>query len=110
MASLDPVAINMHQLVVQAMMFRLNQAKPTLPDTITIPRDVFDQLLSVAEGASRASGLPAEPIALEYRSGTWHATVSSPLLGTVRAAGRTVLEVLARVRLEWGYEADRRIS
>ena len=54
----DAHALNWHTVFTDAVKFRLQPAKPSSPNTITITREVFDRLLAVVDAACRAADVP----------------------------------------------------
>lgn len=110
MVSGNQPTTSLSQLVVRGLMCRLHAGDPSSVDDITMPRELFDQLLAALSGATEACQLPAEPTVLKHVEGKWRATITSAVLGELTSEGRTVLEALARARREWDKEVERRIA
>lgn len=80
-----------------AVMFRSKEASPADGPTITISRGVFDDLVSVAHLASKATvqHLQGEVANISLNDGQFIAKFEHPLTGTQTGVGKTLLQALA---------------
>src|SRR4051794_7157037 len=103
MASIDPYSLNLHDLFIKAVMFRLKQADPNCDDSITISQTVFDQLVSVLDAFKQLSSAP-EALTLEatVKEGTYSVRLKSDILGEIVAQGRTLPEAIINAKRKMG--------
>ena len=108
MTTPDPYEGNIMDLTVKAMMFRLNPADPSSPDSITISKDVFNRLLSIADSAFHA-GKPSnfgQSLTATMSEGIYTVCVDGGQFGKFTAEGRTLLEAIVLAHRAYGAKLE----
>jgi hypothetical protein len=90
-------------------MHTLYSADPAAQDTITITREVFNRLVAVVDAASMAASVQPgyEELVAREQDGKHIVTLRSKMFGTFEADGRTLLEAIAKAKLEIGRAVER---
>ncbi|MCW5581468.1 MAG: hypothetical protein KIS72_09015, partial [Luteimonas sp.] len=104
MAHPDPFELNILDVTTQAMMFRLNPADPTSPESITISRNIFDMLLAIAESAYQASNPHPFGNSLQAtKTGEiFSVAIDGGQFGKFTGGGRTLLEAVIAAHHAYG--------
>lgn len=111
MAQSDIHGVGLGDLFTRACMHRVNQAEPGRADTITISREVFDQLVDVVHEVTRMNMMRPELLSVRsIESGQTSATLDTELFGRLHTDGRTMLEAIVKMKWELDCEIDRRIN
>lgn len=92
----DLYATNWHSIITAARMCKV-QTPPADAETITVPRTVFDDLIRVAEVATRLQHDPCPPaeVVIHRREGQVTATIIDPRVPPSSVTKPTLLQALS---------------
>jgi hypothetical protein len=93
-------------VVVDAVMHRIASPAATDPQ-LPVKTSVFDELVEIAEVASRANEIAGSRIEAERDQAEWNVVIKSDLIPAVSAQGPTLVEALASAVLRQRIEIER---